>query len=146
MTKWVVSNLGGHINKFQPPVLETLVQQVWNRAQEPAFEQGDSKFRGPQTTHRVLTTLRNGPTPCLRRSWPSGFSQWRKATYQRWVVRFHTILCSWSVSRWITPLQFSTNWLLSVSLTDRTAPTWKPIILFLKHCSALPFRSFKFCF
>lgn len=30
-------------------------------------------------------------------------------TYQRWVVLFHTILCSCRVSLWTTPLQLSTN-------------------------------------
>lgn len=65
-------------------------------------------------------------------------------THQRWVVRFHTILCSWSVSRWITPLQFSTNWLLSVSLTDRTAPVEKAIMVLLRDGSALALR-FSMC-
>lgn len=38
------------------------------------------------------------------------------------VVRFQTIFSSFSVSRSITPLQFSTNWLFSVSFTDLTTP------------------------
>ena len=51
-----------------------------------------------------------------------GMSYSSMGTYQRWVVRFHTILCSCSVSLCTTPLQFSTNWLLRVSLTERTTP------------------------
>lgn len=53
-------------------------------------------------------------------------------TYQRWVVRFHTIFSSFSVNLSITPLQLSTNWLFRVSFTDLTAPVVDIYQLFLE--------------
>lgn len=45
------------------------------------------------------------------------------------VVRFHTIFSSFKVSLSITPLQLSTNWLLSVSFTALTTPAVDKIFL-----------------
>lgn len=63
---------------------------------------------GPSLRHLVTLTIPEAISGCQT---PPGHPGCLgvPGTYQRWVVLFHTILCSCSVSLCTTPLQLSTN-------------------------------------